>query len=176
MKANNPTLNKTERVLEVRLAENQLEIERALALRYDVFNLEMGEGLPQSSATRKDRDEYDLYCHHLLVFDKTNDNKIVGTYRILTRENAKKGGRPKGTFTIEREKMKEYIATRIAENGDALVSVLLEKALTGDIPAVKELFDRGFGKATQHIDNPNEKDLTEVLVRFLDGNTNPKRI
>ncbi|TGN09411.1 GNAT family N-acetyltransferase [Leptospira ilyithenensis] len=91
MKANNPILNKTERVLEVRLAENQLEIERALALRYDVFNLEMGEGLPQSSATRKDRDEYDLYCHHLLVFDKTNDNKIVGTYRILTRENAKKG-------------------------------------------------------------------------------------
>lgn len=85
------TLNKTERILEVRLAENQLEIERALALRYEVFNLEMGEGLPQSSATRKDRDEYDLYCQHLVVFDKSNENKIVGTYRILTRENAKTG-------------------------------------------------------------------------------------
>lgn len=86
------TINKTERILEVRLAENQLEIERALALRYEVFNLEMGEGLPQSSATRKDRDEYDLYCHHLIVIDKsTDDKKIVGTYRILTRQNAKNG-------------------------------------------------------------------------------------
>ncbi|GBF42800.1 GNAT family N-acetyltransferase [Leptospira levettii] len=86
------TISKTERILEVRLAENQLEIERALALRYEVFNLEMGEGLPQSSATRKDRDEYDLYCHHLIVIDKsTEDKKIVGTYRILTRQNAKNG-------------------------------------------------------------------------------------
>ncbi len=86
-----PILNKKERVLEVRLAGNQLEIERALALRYDVFNLEMGEGLPQSSATRKDRDEYDLYCNHLIVIDKSNQDKIVGTYRILTRRMAKEG-------------------------------------------------------------------------------------
>lgn len=82
---------KTERLLEVKIAENQLEIERALALRYDVFNLEMGEGLPQSSATRKDRDEYDTFCQHLVVIDKANENKTVGTYRILTRKNAKEG-------------------------------------------------------------------------------------
>lgn len=87
----NSIVNKKERVLEVRLAENQLEIERALALRYDVFNLEMGEGLPQSSSTRKDRDEYDLYCNHLIVTDKMNEGKIVGTYRILTRKMAKEG-------------------------------------------------------------------------------------
>ena len=36
-----------ERKLEVRLAENQYEIEQTLALRYNVFNLEMGEGLPE---------------------------------------------------------------------------------------------------------------------------------
>jgi putative hemolysin len=90
MKANtNPVVSKKERVLEVKLAENQLEIERALALRYDVFNLEMGEGLPQSSATRKDRDEYDLYCQHLVVIDKSNEEKTVGTYRILTRKAAR---------------------------------------------------------------------------------------
>jgi len=87
----NPSSIKTERVLEVRLAENQLEIERALALRYEVFNLEMGEGLPQSSATRKDRDEYDPYCKHLIVVDKGSSDKIVGTYRILTRKDAKDG-------------------------------------------------------------------------------------
>ncbi|TGK17915.1 GNAT family N-acetyltransferase [Leptospira fluminis] len=80
---------KTERKLEVRIAENQLEIERTLALRYDVFNLELGEGLPQSAATRKDRDEYDLFCDHLIVVDKNRDDMIVGTYRILRRSVAK---------------------------------------------------------------------------------------
>ena len=90
------------------------------------------------------------------------------------RENAKKGGRPKGAATIEREKLKDYIATRIAENGEAIVSVLLKKSLTGDIPAIKELFDRGFGKATQHIDNPNERELNVTLVRFLNGDTDTK--
>lgn len=80
---------KTERKLEVRIAENQLEIERTLALRYEVFNLELGEGLPQSAATRKDRDEYDLFCDHLIVIDKNQENKIVGTYRILRRSVAK---------------------------------------------------------------------------------------
>ena len=81
--------SKTEKKLVVRIAENQLEIERALALRYDVFNLEMGEGLPASSATRKDRDEYDLFCDHLVVIDENNNNAIVGTYRILKRSVAK---------------------------------------------------------------------------------------
>lgn len=79
-----------ERKLEVRLAENQLEIEKALSLRYNVFNLEMGEGLPQSAATQKDRDEYDYYCDHLVVVDKNRDNQVVGTYRILKREVAEK--------------------------------------------------------------------------------------
>ncbi|WP_061249086.1 GNAT family N-acetyltransferase [Leptospira alstonii] len=80
---------RAERKLEVRIAENQLEIERTLALRYEVFNLELGEGLPQSAATRKDRDEYDLFCDHLIVIDKNREDKIVGTYRILRRSVAK---------------------------------------------------------------------------------------
>lgn len=80
---------KANRKLTVRIAENQLEIERALALRYDVFNLELCEGLPQSSSTRKDRDEYDLYCDHLIVVDEAAKNQIVGTYRILRRSIAK---------------------------------------------------------------------------------------
>ncbi len=77
------------RQLEVRLAEDQYEIEMALALRYKVFNLEMGEGLPQSRSTQKDRDEYDYYCDHLIVLDKSDNNKIVGTYRILKGNVAK---------------------------------------------------------------------------------------
>jgi L-ornithine Nalpha-acyltransferase len=77
-----------ERILEVRLAENQLEIERTLSLRYEIFNLEMQEGLPESKANSKDRDQYDYFSDHLIVFDKSND-QIAGTYRILRREIAK---------------------------------------------------------------------------------------
>ena len=72
-----------EKQLEVRLAENQLEIEQTLSLRYDVFNRELGEGLPESAATCKDRDEYDFYCDHLIVVDRASEDRIVGTYRIL---------------------------------------------------------------------------------------------
>ncbi|MBK8395880.1 MAG: GNAT family N-acetyltransferase [Leptospiraceae bacterium] len=78
------------RNLEVRLAENQLEVEQALALRYEVFNEEMGEGLLASRETKKDRDNYDYYCHHLIVLDKDRNNKVVGTYRILPKEIALK--------------------------------------------------------------------------------------
>lgn len=78
------------RNLEVRIAENQLEIEQALALRYEVFNEEMGEGLLSSRETKKDRDAYDYFCHHLIVIDKDKKDKVVGTYRILPREIALK--------------------------------------------------------------------------------------
>lgn len=72
----------------VRLAENQLEIEKALTLRYNVFNQELGEGLPISAQTGKDRDDYDLFCDHLIVLDKKQDS-IVGTYRLLRRSVAR---------------------------------------------------------------------------------------
>ncbi len=81
---------KKEKKLEVRLAENQLEIEQVLSLRFRVFNEEMGEGLPQSRENQKDRDDYDQFCDHLIVIDKNNDNRIVGTYRLLRGEVAKR--------------------------------------------------------------------------------------
>ena len=90
-----PTLqsNSTLCRLKVCLAQDQSEIERALALRYAIFNLELQKGLPQSHATSKDRDKFDPYCDHLIVVDEarqTNDGNrlIVGTYRILRREVA----------------------------------------------------------------------------------------
>jgi putative hemolysin len=42
------------RDLVVRIAENQLEIEKALRLRYEVFNMELSEGLPESKSTGKE--------------------------------------------------------------------------------------------------------------------------
>lgn len=81
---------KSERKLLVRLAEDQLEIEEALSLRFSVFNEEMGEGLPESAGTKKDRDKYDFYCDHLIVIDENRNNEVVGTYRILKGDVARK--------------------------------------------------------------------------------------
>lgn len=82
-------MEKAKRQLKVRLAQNQLEIERTLALRYEIFNLELQQGLPESHATQKDRDKYDLLCDHLIVVDEARDNRIVGTYRVLRSSVAK---------------------------------------------------------------------------------------
>lgn len=90
---NSITESQTElRKLEVKIASNESEIEQALSLRYNVFNLEMKGGLPQSSATSKDKDEYDALCEHLIVIDTKNLNQVVGTYRILKREIAVNNG------------------------------------------------------------------------------------
>ncbi len=74
----------------VKLAENLIEVDEALKLRFEVFNLEMKEGLDTSYKTLRDEDEFDRQCHHLLVIERTA-NKIVGTYRLQTLEAAKKG-------------------------------------------------------------------------------------
>lgn len=69
----------------VRFAHSREEIEAALKLRFEVFNLELGEGLASSFQTGRDRDQFDATCHHLIVLDKETD-AVVGTYRVQTME------------------------------------------------------------------------------------------
>jgi putative hemolysin len=61
------------------------EIDRALRLRFEVFNLELNEGLESSYITERDEDEFDQTCHHLIVVEKETNN-VVGTYRLRTWE------------------------------------------------------------------------------------------
>ena len=70
---------------QVRLAQNLEERDAACRLRFRVFNLELGEGLQRSYLTGMDMDEFDLFCEHLIVEDRTEPNparRIVGTYRM----------------------------------------------------------------------------------------------
>ncbi len=53
----------------LRFAQNARDLDAVLKLRFEVFNLELGEGLQSSFRTERDRDEYDLQCHHLIVED-----------------------------------------------------------------------------------------------------------
>lgn len=80
-------------VLEARLAMTAAEIEEAQRLRFSVFYEECGAKSGKEIALEKrDFDDFDTYCNHLIVIDKSN-NKIVGTYRLLLRENAKQCGK-----------------------------------------------------------------------------------
>jgi putative hemolysin len=70
-----------------RLARTEDDIRAAQSLRFQVFNLELNEGLEQSYATGLDEDPFDAVCDHLIVEHLPSAN-IVGTYRLQTGRNA----------------------------------------------------------------------------------------
>jgi putative hemolysin len=70
-----------------RLARSADEVQRAQRLRFEVFNLELGEGLAESHATGLDVDPFDEFCDHLIV-EEVATAEIVGTYRLQTGQLA----------------------------------------------------------------------------------------
>jgi putative hemolysin len=70
-----------------RLAGHAAEIRAAQALRFEVFNLELNEGLEQSYASGLDEDPFDPVCDHLIV-EHLPSRQVVGTYRLQTGVNA----------------------------------------------------------------------------------------
>jgi putative hemolysin len=71
-----------------RLARDAAEVRAAQALRFEVFNLELNEGLAESYASGLDEDPFDAVCNHLVV-EHLPSSQIVGTYRMQTGGNAK---------------------------------------------------------------------------------------
>lgn len=82
-----PPMEITDERYVVRFARTLTEIDAALRLRFEVFNLELCEGLESSHITGRDEDRFDAVCHHLLVLDSETD-AVVGTYRLQTLEMA----------------------------------------------------------------------------------------
>lgn len=74
----------------VRLAENRAEVEQAQRLRFDVFNVEFSKGLTDSYKYGRDQDEFDPFCHHLVVIENQS-NTIIGTYRMQDSRMAEEG-------------------------------------------------------------------------------------
>lgn len=70
-----------------RLTRSMDDIRAAQSLRFQVFNLELNEGLEQSYTTGLDEDPFDTVCDHLIVEYLPSAN-IVGTYRLQTGQNA----------------------------------------------------------------------------------------
>ena len=69
------------------LAKHLDEERAAQRLRFEIFNLELHEGLAEAFATGLDADEFDEVCDHLLVRDRVT-NAVVGTYRLQTGRSA----------------------------------------------------------------------------------------
>lgn len=63
------------------LARTPLDLERAQRLRFEIFNLELNEGLESAYATGRDEDPFDRVCDHLIVQHKET-GQVVGTYRL----------------------------------------------------------------------------------------------
>ncbi|MGE3615313.1 MAG: GNAT family N-acetyltransferase [Gemmatimonadales bacterium] len=85
----------------VRFATTPEDLDRVLALRYRIFNLELGEGLDSSHASGRDEDDLDARFHHLMILSRHTDD-VVGTYRMQTGEMAAAGGGwySEGEFTV----------------------------------------------------------------------------
>tara|TARA_E500000331_G_scaffold334534_1_gene359791 strand:- start:341 stop:1141 length:801 start_codon:yes stop_codon:yes gene_type:complete len=84
---NTSSLNLKSGSLEVRLAENSLEIDAAQALRYNIFYEEMkANSTIKQNKIKRDVDEFDHYFDHILVFDNnikgSTKEKVIGTYRL----------------------------------------------------------------------------------------------
>lgn len=82
--------------LQVRLAETVADIDAAQALRYRIFYERLGaQPLPEMARSRRDADQFDDGCDHLLVLDHSRGagaDSVVGTYRLIRRHAAARLG------------------------------------------------------------------------------------
>lgn len=99
--------------LSVGFARCEEEVREAQRLRYKVFAEEMGARLPHPESGL-DQDLFDPFCEHLLVRD-SDTLEVVGTYRLLTPEQARKVG----SFYSQTE----FDLTRLAHLADRTVEV-----------------------------------------------------
>jgi len=84
----------------------------AFRLRYEVFNLELEEGLESSHAAGLDRDDYDAQMTHLVLWDR-KEERVVGTYRLQTVSQALE---KRGLYSA-----REFDLTRLEPYFEALV-------------------------------------------------------
>jgi putative hemolysin len=73
----------------VSLSQTPEDLVECQRLRYQVFNLELKEGLSTSERNGLDIDPFDSFCDHLMVHD-LESGRLVGTYRLQTGETARR--------------------------------------------------------------------------------------
>jgi putative hemolysin len=85
-----PTLRERAGRYVLQFARQPEDLDRITKLRFEVFNLEIGEGLDSSYERCRDIDAFDACCHHLMV-SRADTAEVVGTYRLQTHAMAGSG-------------------------------------------------------------------------------------
>ncbi len=102
----------------VRFARGAHEVRAAQQLRWRIFAGEMGASLP-SRMPGVDHDIFDPYCEHLVVRDDA-DGEIVGTYRILSPDAARRVGRYYSEVEFDLERL-QPLRGQIVEVGRSCI-------------------------------------------------------
>ena len=74
-------------------------------------------------------------------------------------------GRPQGSkaaHTLEAEALRQYIIEETIKNKGPIVAALIKQASEGNIPAVKELLDRIFGKANAFLEISDQQERQKL--------------
>ena len=85
-----PDLDEVSGRYRLRFARSARDLDEIQRLRFDVFHLELGEGLAANQASGRDRDQFDAQCQHLMVMDLATE-ACVGTYRMQIPAAAREG-------------------------------------------------------------------------------------
>lgn len=105
--------------MDVRLATRLHEVRASQSLRYKIFYKEMSaRPNTRTRLTRRDQDQYDRLCDHMLVIDHAEESRgiplvrgrrarVVGTYRLLPQEVAEATG---GFYTQDEYDIRPLIA------------------------------------------------------------------
>ena len=150
--------------LETRLARSMEEVEAAQSLRYAVFYEEL-HARPQeiNEQIKRDQDELDRYCDHLLVLDTAHKcREIVGTYRMMRQSQANKAGRfyTQSEFNLS-PLLKSNLDQRVLELGRSCIQKEYRSKRTMELlwhgtwaHAVQHKIDIMFGCASFEGTNP----------------------
>ena len=87
----------------MRFARSARDLEAVERLRFEVFNLELKEGLDSAFSTGRDHDDLDPWFHHLMILSR-DSGAAVGTYRLQTSDmaQARQGFYSAGEFDLSR--------------------------------------------------------------------------
>ena len=87
-------MTSSDQKFDLRLAKTDADLQAAQRLSYEVFVEELGgDGPLVDHQARLERDEFDAFYDHLLLIDRTSNDRVVGVYRVLRSDMAAKAGR-----------------------------------------------------------------------------------
>lgn len=116
-----PPLDEVRGPYRVGYARTAADVDACCRVRYEVFNLELGEGLAESERTGLDRDRFDELCHHLMVIDESS-GRVIGTYRMQTSEQARAGVGYYSAEEFDLSRLPESLEEQAIELGRACIA------------------------------------------------------